>query len=199
MRSQGLEPPFLFSFSLSSLILSFFLLTSLPSFLSPLFFFSLFLFPLSFLLSFYFFFSFFFLSFLLLPYPSALPSLTLGPPPSFLSNLLKQFVALLMYHRPLGVGVGPFPTFHVPVVESYFPNMAWFNTRSIIRLIKFFPQMVSRFFYFFFLSFFPNNLGLYFGVRSFEHLPFGPSPTMFVCAHPFHSSVRTTICFLPSS
>jgi hypothetical protein len=57
-------------------------------------------------------------------------------------QFLKQFVALLVYHHPLDVGVGPFPTFHVPVVEPYFPNMAWFGIRGIVRLIKFFLQMV---------------------------------------------------------
>jgi hypothetical protein len=33
--------------------------------------------------------------------------------------------------------VGPFMTFHVLVVEPYFPNMEWLDIKAIVRLIKF--------------------------------------------------------------
>lgn len=46
----------------------------------------------------------------------------------------KWLMALLVYHHPLGLGMGPFATFRVLVVEPYFPSMAWFIIKSIVRL-----------------------------------------------------------------
>jgi hypothetical protein len=43
-----------------------------------------------------------------------------------------------MYHRPLGVKVGPFAMFHVLVAEPYFSNGAWLGIKGIVMLIMFF-------------------------------------------------------------
>ncbi len=51
----------------------------------------------------------------------------------------------------------------------------------------------SKLFYFLF-GFFPPNLGLDFGIRSFKYLPFGPSLIAFVHMHPIYSSMKVTIC-----
>jgi hypothetical protein len=37
---------------------------------------------------------------------------------------------------------GALHTFFVPIVESYFPNVAWFDIKSIVRHIRFSLQMV---------------------------------------------------------
>ncbi len=37
----------------------------------------------------------------------------------------------------LGVRGAALATFHVPIVELYFPNVAWSSIKSIIRLIRF--------------------------------------------------------------
>jgi hypothetical protein len=44
----------------------------------------------------------------------------------------------------------------------------------------------------------PEQSGLDFGIRSFEHFPFGPSPTTFIHAHPFHYSMGGVACFSAS-
>jgi hypothetical protein len=73
----------------------------------------------------------------------ALPSLALGPPLGFHSSLAsRELVTLLMYHWPLEIGVRLFKTFHVSIMEFYFPNMTWFDIRNIVKLIRFYFQMV---------------------------------------------------------
>ncbi len=42
----------------------------------------------------------------------------------------------------------------------------------------------------------PIDLGLDFGIRSFEYLPFGFSLVAFVHTHPIHSSTRGVICLI---
>jgi hypothetical protein len=136
----------------------------------------------------------------------ALPSLALGLPLGFHSDSTPQTT-----HSPFGVlasiGVGArlFVTCHALVVELYFPNMAWLDIRSIVRLIMFdlscSPSMwFSKFFYFFFGPFSaPNGLGLEFGVRSFDRPPFGPSPAKFILVHPFCSLTKSATCIPLSS
>lgn len=106
-------------------------------------------------------------------------------------QLLKQLVALLVFHRPLGVGMRLFTMFHVPLVQLYFPNVAWLSIRSIVKLSCSPFRWLSKFFYLFLTPFStPSGFGLGFGVRSFERFPFGPSFLTFVLTHPFHSSTR---------
>jgi hypothetical protein len=50
------------------------------------------------------------------------------------SSVLQRLVTIL---EPLGVGVGPFATFHIPIIEPYFLSVTWFDIRSIVRLIRF--------------------------------------------------------------
>jgi hypothetical protein len=119
--------PFFF-LSFFSLV-CFFLLVSFFCFFFP-FFLILFFFP-----------SFFFHLFIFLHFPLTLwrPFLLwlLGLPQVFiLVWFLEQLMALLVFHCPLGVGVGPFVTFHVPIVGSYFPSVIWLNIKSIVRLIR---------------------------------------------------------------
>ncbi len=100
----------------------------------------------------------------------------------------KWFMTLLVYHCPLGLGMGPFATIHVLVVELYFLSVAWLVIRSIVRFFKFLDfRWFPKFLY---LPFGPSpfsGLSLDFGVTSFEHFPFGPFLIMlFVHAHPIH-------------
>jgi len=72
----------------------------------------------------------------------AFPSLTLGLPLGSCSDSILQWLAsFLVYHKPSGVRVGPFATFHLPIVELYFPSMTWLGIGGIVRLIKFSLQM----------------------------------------------------------
>lgn len=131
--------------------------------------------------SFLYFFFYFFLLFFLFSFPLSFfpsPSLSfstwepffiqlLGLPQDFIMVwFFKWLTAFLVYHRPLGLGMGPFIMFRVLVVEPYFPSVAWLIIRSIVRLFKFLylPFGLSPF----------SSLGLDFGVTSFEGLPFGP-------------------------
>jgi hypothetical protein len=43
-----------------------------------------------------------------------------------------------MYDHALRVGMGPFATFYVLIVELYFPNMSWLIIRNNVRLFMFF-------------------------------------------------------------
>jgi len=78
-----------------------------------------------------------------------LPFFAFGPPSGFHSGLIFR-----MTHGPasvicpLGVRVWFFTMFHVPVVELYFPIMAWFDIKSIFKLIKFSLYGVFQFFMF---------------------------------------------------
>jgi hypothetical protein len=104
-----------------------------------------------------------------------LPFFAFGPPSGFHSGLIFR-----MTHGPssvicpLGVRVWFFTMFHVPVVELYFPIMAWFDIKGIFKLIKFSLYGVFQFFMFPLSNPPPHNgMGLEFDVRSFERFPFG--------------------------
>lgn len=80
-----------------------------------------------------------------------------------------------------------FATFHVPIVELYFPIMAWLGIKRIFKLIKYSPLGGSLGFFVSSLAPFPlSGMGLDFDVKSFERLPFGFSLAAFILMHPFH-------------
>ncbi len=127
LGGRGASFPFYFFFSLFPFsffsLVSFFILVLFLRFLS-------------------FFSSFFFRLFIFLLFPSTLwrPFLLwlLGLLQVYIFvQFLEQLMALLVFHCPLGVGVGPFVTFHVLVVGFYFPNVVWINMRSIVSFIRF--------------------------------------------------------------
>jgi hypothetical protein len=95
------------------------------------------------------------------------------------------FIILLRFYCPLGVKVGSFMTFHVLIVGLFF-NLIWFGIKNIVRLIKFYLQVVFHLLLFPFRpSLPPSDLCLDFNIRPFERLPFGPSSTMIIHMYPY--------------
>ncbi len=64
----------------------------------------------------------------------ALPSLASG---FCFSSIPKMACGPSIIYHPWVVVV----TFHVSVVEPYFPNMAWLDIKGIVKLIKFSFEM----------------------------------------------------------
>jgi hypothetical protein len=71
----------------------------------------------------------------------ALPSLTLRHLLGFHSSLALQANNPFDVLLSLGGRVWLFMTFHVPIMELYFLDMAWLNIKNIVRLIGFSLQV----------------------------------------------------------
>ncbi len=83
----------------------------------------------------------------------AFPSLALGPPPGSCFNLIFwAFRGPCGVSLSFGVGVWLFAMFHVPIVEPYFPNMAWLDIKNIFSLLGSPSKWFSKFLCFLFGS-----------------------------------------------
>ncbi len=73
----------------------------------------------------------------------ALPSLALGPAlGSCFGSVPRMTRNVSNVSSSIRNKGGALHTFFVPIVESYFPNVAWFDIKSIVRHIRFSLQMV---------------------------------------------------------
>jgi hypothetical protein len=113
-------------------------------------------------------------------------------------QFFEWFTTLLGFYRLLGVKVGSFVTFHVPVVGSYFLTWYGLASKALSSLSSYPSKWFFIFFYFIFDPLPPNNLSLNFDIRSFECLPFGPSLTAIVHTYPFQLCSHVATSLIPN-